>query len=385
MINWQEKERRRMIAISQIIPLLSEGYEAKCYELGIIKRHRAIKTPADLMMLCLFHLINGCTLIEISEVGRLLKIGNFSDVAFMKRFEKCSGWFEWLCEQLMHGIVADYPKPAYLEKYQAIAYDASDVVEKGRSGQTYRLHYGIDIFKMSSVSYQITKQEVGETLCNFTLHKGSLVIGDRAYGTINGIIHCVKSEADYLLRLRTNCFAMYDADGEKIEIVSRLHDLDYEESTSFSVFVQGKDRTLIPARICAKRKSKEACESTRRKLYRRASKKQTKLSDATVQFNEYIVLITSLPADITADDILETYRYRWQVECYFKRLKSIMNFGDLPKKRKDSSISWLNGKILVALLIELLMSKDSFPPGLTRESQAKHLAGNQTISSYHAN
>ena len=80
-----------MIAISQIIPLLAEGYETKCYEFGIIKRHRAIKTPADLMMLCLFHLINGCTLIEISEVGRLLKIGEFSDVAFMKRFEKCAG------------------------------------------------------------------------------------------------------------------------------------------------------------------------------------------------------------------------------------------------------------------------------------------------------
>ncbi|MBR2700352.1 MAG: hypothetical protein IKE76_17365, partial [Clostridia bacterium] len=26
------------------------------------------------------------------------------------------------------------------------------------------------------------------------------------------------------------------------------------------------------------------------------------------------------------------YRYRWQVELYFKRLKSILNYGELPKK-----------------------------------------------------
>ena len=351
-----------MIAISQIIPLLVEGYEAKCYELGIIQRHREIKTPADLMTLCLYHLVNGCTLVEISEVGRLLKIGEFSDVAFMKKFEKCTSWFQWLSEQLMIGIVADYPKPPFLERFRVIAFDASEVVEKGRSGQTYRLHYGIDIFKMSSVSYQITKQEVGETLCNFKLYKDDLVIGDRAYGTINGITHCVKSEADYILRLRTNCFAVYDEHGQKIEIISRLRDLKYEECKGFSVYVHGKDGTLIPARICAKRKSREDCESTRKKLLRRASKKQTKLSDATKQFNEYIVVITSLPAGISAEDILETYRYRWQVECYFKRLKSIMDFGDLPKKRDSSSLAWLNGKIMVALLIELLMSKGSFSP-----------------------
>ncbi|MGD9569244.1 MAG: transposase [Sedimentibacter sp.] len=351
-----------MIAISQIIPLLTDGYEKKCYDLGIIQRQRMIKNPADLMLLCLFHLINGTTLIETSEVARLLKIGEFSDVAFMKKFEKCTEWFKWISESLIKDAVSDFQKPVFLEDYRVTAVDASDVIEKGRSGQTFRLHYSIDIFNMNSVSHKITTQEVGETLLNFKLNKGDLVIGDRAYGTINGISHCIKNEADYILRLRTNCFKIFDENRKEIDMLSKLVVLDYEKSIDFLGFVKNNDKTFLPVRVCAKKKSKEACENALKKLKRRASKKQNVLYDKTIQFNEYIVLITSLSKSITTYDVLETYRYRWQVECYFKRLKSIMNFGDLPKKREQSSLSWLNGKIMVALMIEIFMSKGFFSP-----------------------
>lgn len=351
-----------MVAISQIIPLLTKGYEKKCYDLGIIQRQRMIKNPADLMLLCLFHLINGTTLIETSEVARLLKMGDFSDVAFMKKFEKCTEWFNWISQNLINDAVSDFQKPSFLEDFRVVAFDASDVVEKGRSGQSYRLHYGINIFNMNSVSHKITTQEVGETLLNFALHKGDLIIGDRVYGTINGINHCVKSEADYILRLRTNCFKIYDENKKEKDILSNLIDLNYEKSTDFTGFVKDNNKSFIPVRVCIKKKSKEVCENTLKKLKRKASKNQHVLTDITIQFNQYIVLITSLPRSIATDDVLETYRYRWQVECYFKRLKSIMDFGDLPKKREGSSLAWLNGKIMVALMIEIFMSKGFFFP-----------------------
>ncbi|MDR2795399.1 MAG: hypothetical protein LBB47_01655 [Spirochaetaceae bacterium] len=74
-----------MPSIAKLLPLLGKDYERKCIELGIIKRVREIKTPADLMMLCLFHLLNGVSLVAVSTVAFALKIGNFSDVAFMKK------------------------------------------------------------------------------------------------------------------------------------------------------------------------------------------------------------------------------------------------------------------------------------------------------------
>jgi IS4 transposase len=63
---------------------------------------------------------------------------------------------------------------------------------------------------------------------------------------------------------------------------------------------------------------------------------------------------------------------RWQVEIYFKRLKSILNFGELPKRRPGSVVAWLNGKLMVALLLEMIISKAAFPP--KENDQPEHLA-----------
>ena len=51
-----------------------------------------------------------------------------------------------------------------------------------------------------------------------------------------------------------------------------------------------------------------------------------------------------------------------QIELYFKRLKSIMNYGELPKRRSESVFAWLNGKIMIALLIEKILGKSDFSP-----------------------
>lgn len=91
-------------------------------------------------------------------------------------------------------------------------------------------------------------------------------------------------------------------------------------------------------------------------------KKQRESSIESKRFNEYIVVITSLPDNISANEVLCAYRYRWQVELYFKRLKSLLSTGEVPKKRAESMEAWLNGKMILALLFEILLSKLDFSP-----------------------
>ena len=367
-----------MPTVAQLLPLLGSEYEAKCLELNIIQRKRKIEAPADLMLLCLLHLINGCSLVDISEIARLSNIADISDVAFMKKFALCGEWFEWITSQLVTHEVANYEKPSYLSAYRPLAVDASDVVEKGRSGETYRLHYAIDIFSLRSHAYKITKEIVGESLTNFKFEKGDLILGDRAYGTITGIEHCLACGADYLLRLRTNCFNIYDVDGNKIEILSIVKDLKHEESTEFTGYIHRAKKENIPIRVCVLRKDKVACENSRKRLAKNETKKQRAYSDEAKKLNEYIVVATSLPQSISRDDILETYRYRWQIENLFKRLKSIMNFGDLPKRSEASSLSWLKGKLMVALLMEILISGSFISPYSDFEEGSQCVEGIQT-------
>ena len=42
-----------------------------------------------------------------------------------------------------------------------------------------------------------------------------------------------------------------------------------------------------------------------------------------------------------AAEMVSLYRYRWQVEIYFKRLKSILDFGHVPLRREDSIHAWV--------------------------------------------
>ena len=351
-----------MESIARLIAELPDGYEEDCFKYGAITRMRGVSSPADLMMLSMFHLQNGCTLIEISEVAKITKLGEMSDVAFMKRFEKCGDWFKAINSKIAPQALLNYSRPKWMEGLDPIGIDASDVVEKGRSGRTYRLHYALDIFNMKSADHSITDEKVGESLVNFRLRPGHLVLGDRAYATVNGIRHCNSCGAKFVLRLRKNSFTVRDENGEAIDMVRAISDAGEDAPISIRAYATNLAGARIPIRICAKKKDPEAIADTLKRLRRHESKRQCVVSDEAKAFNEYIVLVTNLEDSISAEEVLEAYRLRWQVEIYFKRLKSILDFGELPKRREGSVIAWLNGKLMIALLIEIVIAKASFPP-----------------------
>jgi len=351
-----------MESIARLMKELPTDYEKDCFEQGAITRRRGVSNPADLMMLAMFHLQNGCSLLEISEIARITKLGEMSDVAFMKRFEKCANWFKSINEKIANECIINYKKPSWMEKKTVIGIDASDVSEKGRSGRVYRLHFALDLFKMQSIEQIITTNKTGESISNYNVKAGYLVIGDRGYSTIKGINHCNEKQAEYILRLRKNSFTVRNGEGAKINLIQIFSNLKKGECADLMAYATNLDKAKIPIRICAIRKNADAIAQTQKKIQRTETKKQYKMSDEAKTFNEYIVVVTNVEGEVSAEEILEAYRFRWQVEIYFKRLKSILDFGELPKKREGSVISWLNGKMMIALLIELIVAKASFSP-----------------------
>ena len=348
-----------MKGIHGLIKGIPEGYEKACFETGAIKRKREISEPSDLLYLCLLHLINGCSLIEIAEIARLTQIGEFSDVAFMKRFQQCKKWFEWINERIRPKEVIEYGMPEWLSQYRVLSIDASDVKEKGRSQRVYRLHYALDVFHANTVQFKITTNKTGDGLSNFSFQKDDLVLADRAYSTVVGMKHCIDQGASFIARVRTTGANLYDQEERVIDLLSYMQT---HEDGEISGHLKGKNKTPIPVRVCFRRKTKEQIDDTVKRLKDIARRKKKNLQKKTLEFNEFIVLITNLPETIKADSVLSLYRLRWQVEIYFKRLKSILDYGELPKKTEESALSWLNGKIMVALLLEQFMSESLFSP-----------------------
>ena len=352
--------------ISLLMKHLPPGYEKASKETGAMRRTgKVISKSSDLMWLMLTHLSQGQTLVNMSALSEASGLGQISDVAFMKRLINCDNWFKWILQKLSPTIVADYLKPTGLVNYRVLAVDATDVNSGvSKFSKSWHLHFALDIFTLTSHEFRITDNKTGETLTNFTASKGDLFLGDRIYASKKGISHCLINEADFILRIRFNAFAMYSTTNEKIDWNNMLKAAEANEAIDIPVYVDLSEYGLgmRKMRICALKKSKENIEEAMKRIEKKDNKRQKEISANAKLFNEYIAVITSLPSSVSADEVLSAYRYRWQIELYFKRLKTLLGMGEIPKKRIECMEAWLNGKMVLAVLFEVLLSKLDFFP-----------------------
>ena len=346
--------------IEKLLEMLPDGYEEAAWETGALKRRREIKTAFDLLTLVFMYVAHGLSHLEVSVIAKMKGIAQISDVAFMKRFAKCAKLVEWLLENLNTQATAHYSKPSKFEKYDIKALDASIVTSGGKMRITHRLHFAIDIFLLKSDQYKITAQKIGESLTNFVVKAKDLFLGDRAYGTKTSMEHCLANEGNFIFRIRKNAFDIYDKKGNKIDLIEKLRNIRKSKTLNLRCFFLSSGSEFVPIRICAMIKPKDVVENP---------------EDDTGFMNNFIVLVTSiLDNHISAKDILELYRLRWQVELYFKRLKSLMGFGDIPNKTEAHIKIWLNAKLVVAIMLEIMTAQVNFSPSGRRCGQAQHMA-----------
>ena len=363
--------------IKELIDLLPKDYEKECYEKKAIRRKRTIKNPLDLLVLLLYYLYDDHSLVDVSQFAILKNIGNISDTALIKRFIQCKDWIKWLLSEMLPNEIIHYKKPAEIEPYRVIAVDASDIVQKGAVKKTWHLHYGMDLFSLTCSQFKLTEQSTGESLKNFTFSKGCLVIADRAYGTVKSIGHCLDAGAGFILRIKNKAFNMYDRSGQKIILADWLLTVG-EKAAECTVYINGSDKKRTALRLCAIKKTKEEIRAEEKRLKKLESKKQKTYSEETKFTHRYMFVITSLPAEISAEEILACYRLRWQAELVFKRLKSLLQLGNIPTKTKESGEVWISGKILLSLLTEKYLGDIDFSPAWNIRRKPEYMEGDKT-------
>ena len=361
--------------LNEILKQLPEDYKKACWETKAMQRKKGIQDEEQLFKLCLYYAYDK-SLIDTEIYAKSFLSINITDVGFMKRFVRCNEWFKWINSRLIEERLPLYNISEKLKEKRVKAIDASNILSKGAVKQTWRLHYAFELFSMSTAEFHITPETVGETLENFTLQPNDLVIADRAYATITGIKHCLKTGADFIMRLRNNAFTLYDETGSKIKLTEDILQNIEEGCFDKIIYYKSDNNTLNPLRLCAVKKSEEEIAYEQAELRKKESKKQIIISDDTKLSHNYFFVVTSLNEEFTGEEILKIYRLRWQVEILFKRYKSILNMGSLPTKSAESSEAWLNCKMLIALLIEKMLSSVDFSPcGFSKEC----LEGNEDI------
>src|SRR5690606_5906550 len=102
-------------------------------------------------------------------------------------------------------------------------------------------------------------------------------------------------------------------------------------------------------------KTEAAAEKARKSVLKERTRKGRTADPHTLETAGYIFLLTSLPVHrLSAVEGLELYRFRWQIELAFKRMKSLLDLDILPAKDPSLARSILYIKILATLLVEEL-------------------------------
>jgi len=354
--------------------LLPEGWQTQARALGALRRARIVPNARVLLRVLLLHLAQGCSLAETAVRASQAGWCRLTAAAVFWRLKAAEHWLRWMAEQLWR---EHRPLPPDAGR-RVLAVDASTVCESGPTGSQWRLHYAIHLADLRCAWATLTDVHTGETFRHVPLKPGDVAMGDRAYGNPPGVAHAQRQGADVLVRINLSNLPLYAPEGRRLRVLTRLRRLRVGQVGSWRVTVHAADQVIV-GRLVALKKSGRAARAARRKLQHRARKTGEALGRATLEAASYVTLFTTLPkAEFPARRILEWYRLRWQIELAFKRMKSIMHLGQLPKHAAASCRAWLHGKLLVALLVERLIAEaDALSPwGYPLAPPAQLVAGN---------
>ena len=351
-----------------ILDLLPHGWEQQAYLCGAMERQRDIRSVCDLLRLLLLHVGKGYSLRETVVRAKLTGLADISDVALLKRLRKAERWLHWLCRELFEA--SGWEMPADGRGYNLRAVDGTSVKQPGPKGTLWRVHYSLRIPSLECDYFQITLSQgkgTAEKLERFPAGPGDLVLADRGYSYATGVAAMRQDGAQVIVRVNTASLVLWNESGkEKFDLMAAVRGLkEPGEAAGWRVRIR-HGNTDVAGRICAVRKSEEAAAKARGKIHRKAQQGGPKTKPETLEFAAYVMVFTTLPEEEFAPgEVLEWYRLRWQIELVFKKLKSLMQLGQLPKRGAESARAWLYGKLLVSLLgRELLkLGRDISPWG----------------------
>jgi len=341
-----------------LLQFLPPGWELKARELGAVTRQRKIPSAEILLRILFIHLAEGYSMRETVIRAKDAHLADISDVALYKRLKASSEWLCWLVERLAcerHGI---FEKPYWLNRFFVRIVDSQIIAEHGNTGSDWRLHYSIGLSGFFCDHFQVTDQNTGETFRNFPVRTGYLLIGDPGFGDVDGLEYVMENRGDFLVRGSSEILRSLQDEVAVSFLRENIRHLEYGEIGDFDLSFRFPNDRLQKIRVCAIKNSPEAArrsEDTTGLGMRGMLEIPGVTNDETTGLPGYLFVITSVDREVlSGSEVLSVYRMRWQVRVAFRRLRSLLELGLLPKTDPESARAWLYGKMVVALLLDAL-------------------------------
>jgi len=357
--------------------------QATARSCGALVRRREIRSAEALLRLALAYGPGGLSLRAAAAWAGVSGLADLSDTAVMNRLRKAAAWLGEIAGALLRRAAAVPPTPGALPGRRLRIADATNVGGPGGEPK-WRLHATYDPAAGRFTGLELTDDRGAESFGRTTWQAGDVALGDRCFARPPALRQLLAGGADFIVRTGWARLRLLDVDGmpvawERIfgalaagEVAERAVSVDFSGKGSKS-----RGEAVFPARLVVLRLAPEAAARAAKAQHRRQNRCRSHrpLQPLTVRSTGYLMLVTSLPAEVPAAEVLGAYRLRWQVELAFKRLKGLLGLDRLPAKSEALARSWLLAHLILALLIEDASRELlDFPPSADGDGPTLHLA-----------
>ena len=338
------------------------------------RQHGQIKSGEQLLRILLMHIAGGLSLEQTVARAKMRGLADLNAMALHKRLRTSRAWLEALTAHVLAGTqpLLTQSEDFWRTDRRIRILDATDIQKPGATGTDWRLHYGLRLPEMCCDFFELTDKHGGETLRRMPVSAGDVVLVDRAYNDRKTVAKLVAAKADVIMRYNSGTLPLLNHQGRAFKPLPRLRKLKIGHILEAPVRFEDGQGGRVAARLCALRKTTDSARRAQAKIKYKA-RGQGRVRPETYELANYVVIITTIgKRELPVKAVLEFYRARWQIELAFKRLKCLLGLGQLPKRRDDTCRAWMQGKILIALLIErMLCEARYFPPGAAPAAEVR--------------
>jgi hypothetical protein len=317
--------------------ILPSDLEETAKTLNALLRCRNVPDAAVLMRMALAYAVSDLSLKDVAAWATSLELATITGPGLFYRLREAEAWLAHVLGQVLEEQISRSPL-----RWPIRVVDATVINGPGPVAVQWRAHVLVDPATGGFRAVELTGDEGGEKLARHPLRAGEVVLGDRAYATARGVHAAKEVGADVLVRLNPATLRVCDQSRKRIQLrklerkVPKMGGIELEilipvpppPTKSHRSWDLAKAIAWIPARVIAGR----------------------------TRMGEVIwVLTTVSKTALPIPAALELYRFRWQIELLFKRLKSLLHLDTLPSRQGPTAKSWMLARLLAAALAQRLV------------------------------
>jgi len=321
-----------------VVTLLPGDLEDSARESAALLRCRNVPDAKVLLRMALAYAVSDLSLKDVAAWAHALGLAEITGPGLFYRLREAEGWLQRVLAQTLQSQL----ESAEESRLRLRVVDATVIHGPGAKGTEWRAHVLIDPGTGGFRAVELTDARGGEGYGRYPLSAQEVILGDRAYATARGLWAVHSAHAQVVARLNPHTIRVCDEKGKRLALRSKEKGVPKVGGVEFNI--------LVP--IPPQKRTKTRKWSLRRAIAwvpARAIAARTR--EGTV-----IWLLTTLSAEQASwRQLMQLYRLRWQIELFFKRLKSLLHLDTLPSRQGPTAKSWMLARFLAAALAQRLV------------------------------